>query len=230
MKILIVDNNVDRHSWGAENLVRFARKVPGATIHVRRGPSDDLPPLERAVQNYDRLVMSGSRTSCLDHFPWVEKLENLARAFVQADKPVLGVCYGHQVLARAFGGRDIVRKGQKPEFGWTRIETTTQSPLFSGLPKVFYSYSSHFEEVARLAPGFVHLARSQDCGIQAVQLEGKRVFGIQFHPEKNIAEAEEIFKERRTKGAAAELLGDGKSEVLFDPKVGEMIFSNFYGC
>jgi len=230
MNILIIDNNVDRHSWGAENLVRFARKVPGATIQVRRGPSDDLPPIEKAVQTFDRLVMSGSRTSCLDHFPWVGKLEDLARAFVHADKPVLGVCYGHQVLARAMGGRDIVRKGERPEFGWTQIETTADTALFEGLPKTFISYSSHFEEVARLAPGFIHLARSKDCGIQAVQLEGKRVFGIQFHPEKNLAEAEEIFKERRAQGAAADLLGERKSDVLFNPKVGEMIFSNFYAC
>jgi GMP synthase (glutamine-hydrolysing) len=230
MNILIIDNNVDKHSWGAENLVRFARKVSGATITVRRGPSDDLPHFQDAVNKYDRLVMSGSRTSCLDHFPWVDKLEALTRAFVQADKPVLGVCYGHQVLARALGGRDIVRKGARPEFGWTKIEQTENSPLFDGLPKAFYSYSSHFEEVARLAPGFIHLGRSADCALQAVQLKGKRVFGIQVHPEKNLAEAEEIFRERRAKGGGAELLGLNEGKKLFDPQVGETIFANFYQC
>jgi len=230
MKILIVDNNIDLHSWGAENLVRFAREVPGATVHVRRGPSDDLPSVSKAIASYDRLVMSGSRTSCLDHFPWVGKLENLVKAFVHAEKPVLGVCYGHQILARAMGGRDIVQKGAKSEFGWTEIDTTASSPLFANLPKRFHSYSSHFEEVSRLAPGFVHLGRSKDCAIQAVQLEGRRVFGIQFHPEKNLAEAEEIFKERRAKGGAAELLGDRQGHQLFNPEVGQKIFSNFYGC
>ena len=230
MNILIIDNNVDPTSWGSENLVRFARKTPGATITVRRGPHDDLPRIENAVAKFDRLVMSGSKTSCLDHFPWVGRLEDLVRAFVKADKPVLGVCYGHQILSRALGGRDIVRKGSQPEFGWTRITQTLASPLLKGLPETFISFSSHYEEVSRLAPGFVKLAHSEACGIQAVQLQGKRVFGIQFHPEKNILEAEEVFQGRRKDPKSPPLMGDGLSEKLFDPKVGEQIFGNFYAC
>lgn len=232
MNILIIDNNVDPAYWGSESLVRFARSVPSATIAVRRGPHDDLPAPERATQHFDRLVISGSKTSCLDHFPWVGRLEELTRAFVSADKPVLGVCYGHQILARALGGRDIVRKGTTPEFGWTEIEQTGSTELFKGLPRKFMSFSSHYEEVSRLAPGFIHLAKSKDCGIQAVQLQGKRVFGIQFHPEKNLNDAEASFQERKAakNKSSPPLMGEGQSEKLFNPQVGERIFGNFYGC
>jgi GMP synthase (glutamine-hydrolysing) len=160
----------------------------------------------------------------------VGRLEELVRAFVQADKPTLGVCYGHQILARAMGGRDIVRRGSTPEFGWTKIAQTAPSPLFKGLPEIFTSFSSHFEEVSRLAPGFIHLAKSDACAIQGVQLQGKRVFGIQFHPEKNIAEAEEVFQSRRSDPKSPPLLGENQSGRLFDPKVGEQIFENFYAC
>ena len=232
MNILIIDNNVDPAYWGSESLVRFARSVPSATIAVRRGPHDDLPAPERAAGHFDRLVISGSKTSCLDHFPWVGRLEELTRAFVNADKPVLGVCYGHQILARAMGGRDIVRRGATPEFGWTEIEQIGSSELFKGLPRKFMSFSSHYEEVSRLAPGFIHLAKSEDCGIQAVQLQGKRVFGIQFHPEKNLNEAEASFRERKAAKSKSSppLMGEGRSEKLFNPQVGDRIFGNFYGC
>jgi GMP synthase (glutamine-hydrolysing) len=225
MKILIIDNNIDLHSWGAKNLGRYAAQVPGSTVITRRGPSDDLP---RTIRGFDRIVISGSRTSCLDHFPWVEKLEAQVKEAIDAGIPLLGVCYGHQVIARAVGGQEIVRKAAKSEFGWTKIEQTNTSPLLAGLPKIFYSFSSHFEEVSRLAPGFRHLAKSPDCDIQAVQLEGKPVYGIQFHPEKNLNEAQEILDERVKKGGASTLLSPHDSKKLYNPDVGARIFENFF--
>ena len=225
MKVLVIDNNIDPHSWGARNLVRYARQQAGANVYTRRGPSDDLP---HSAVGFDRIIISGSRTSCLDHFPWVGRLEEFVRQAVDQGTPVLGVCYGHQVIARAFGGRQIVRRAEKSEFGWTRIEQTNDSRLFQGLPKVFYSFSSHFEEVGSLAPGFRHLARSPDCEIQAVQLEQRPVFGIQFHPEKNLSEAQEILDERVRKGGAKTLLHPKDSEKLYSPDVAERIFSNFF--
>ena len=139
---------------------------------VRRGPHDDLP---TSMRGFDRMVISGSRTSCLDDFPWVGKLEKLIREGVDLGTPVLGVCYGHQVLARAMGdGRKSVRRGSVPEFGWTEIRRTADSPLFTGLPQTFHSFSSHFEEVADLPKGFRKLAESRDCAIQAMQFGDRK--------------------------------------------------------
>lgn len=226
MRILIIDNNIDRHSWGASNLVRFATRETGATVSVRRGPHDDLP---ASIRSFDRLVISGSRTSCLDTLPWITRLEKLIREAVDAGTPVLGVCFGHQILARTLGdGERSVRKGRVPEFGWTRIEQTAPSPLFEGLPDSFHSFSSHFEEVTDLPRGFRLLARSHDCAIQAMQLGQRPVYGIQFHPEKNETEAQEIFDERTRKGEGRSLMHAGRTRACFNPEVGLKIFTNFY--
>jgi len=107
-------------------------------------------------------------------------------------------------------------------------QRTEESPLLAGLPKSFWSFSAHFEEVYTLPQGFKAFAKSDWCGIQGFQLEGKPVFGVQFHPERNIEEGEDSFRERREKGVPKVLLHPEKSENLFDAKVGELIFANFF--
>ncbi|MGZ3699992.1 MAG: type 1 glutamine amidotransferase, partial [Bdellovibrionota bacterium] len=186
MKILVIDNNLDRDCWGAEDLRRLLRSFSGATAHVRRAPQEDLP---RDASGFDRIVVSGSRTSCLADAPWIEKLLEFIRGAVTRGTPLLGVCYGHQALVRALGGTEMVRKSAADEYGWSRIEVLEDSPLLKGVGKRFYSFSAHSEEVRQLPRGMKRLARSEACEIQACWLEGKPVYGIQFHPEKDVSDA-----------------------------------------
>lgn len=228
MRVLVVDNNIDRDCWGAQDLARFGSlpslSASGVSIYVRRGPQRDLP---NDLRPFDKIILSGSRTSALDNSPWVQDLETLVRRFVDLGRPLLGVCYGHQILARAFGGEDAVRKAVEPEFGWTEIEILEESLLFRGLPRKFHSFSSHFEEVAKLPQNMKRLAKSRACDIQAIQLEGKPVFGIQFHPEKEIEDVEKILKERIEQGTPNKLLHPKESKKYYDPKSSELIFRNF---
>ncbi len=219
MRILIIDNNIDLDSWGSKNLRKFAAQAPRATVYVRRGPEDDLP---QNVKYFDRLIVSGSKTSALENATWISHEENFIKSFLNEGKPFLGVCYGHQILSRALGGIDFVRKSAVPELGWTEIEQTTPSKLFEGLPRKFYSFSIHKDEVSSLPPGTKSLAKSKDCEIQAFQLEGRPVFGIQFHPEKGLEDAVKIL-------AQFEKKDDSKKgpKNPFDPKVGQTIFGNF---
>ena len=133
------------------------------------------------------------------------------------------------MLVRAIGGKEMVRRSAEAEFGWTEIETLKTSELTQGLPGRFFSFSSHFDEVCQLPSGFRHLARSKDCEIQACQLEQRPVFGIQFHPEKNLAEAETVFRERKVLGTPKRLLQEKNGPKLFDSNLGETIFRNFIG-
>jgi GMP synthase-like glutamine amidotransferase len=100
--------------------------------------------------------------------------------------------------------------------------------LTNGLKKEFYSFSAHFDEVCSLPSGMKRLARSEDCDIQACQLEGRPVFGIQFHPEKDIADAKKTFEERRKKGTPKRLLHANESEKYYQPHIGETLFGNFF--
>lgn len=224
MRILIIDNTIDADSWGVEDLRALARLAPNATVSVRRAPGQDLPASPRG---FDRVILSGSKTSALDDAPWISELHRFVQSALNEGIPYLGVCYGHQTLARVLGGKDTCRRGETPEFGWTKIERTGESVLLDGLPKAFYSFSAHFEEVGTPPPGLNVLARSEGCAVQAFQLEDKPVFGIQFHPERNAIEAERTFEQRRKEKTPEHLLHPSRSKELYDPKIGERIFKNF---
>jgi GMP synthase (glutamine-hydrolysing) len=87
----------------------------------------------------------------------------------------------------------------------------------------------HYDEVIQLPRRFRQLARSELCEVQACQFLDKPVFGIQFHPEKTVTEAEQTFREKRREHdrKRVPLLSPGESHKLYDPRVGQRIFENF---
>lgn len=226
MRILIADNNIDRDCWGSPDLRRAVAAFPGLTVSVRRGPQEDLP---RRLSGYDRLIVSGSRTSCLDEASWITREDALLRQALDGGVPTLAICYGHQALARVLagpsGGRRILRKSPTPEFGWTRIERAGDDPLFEGLPREFHSFSAHFEDVAELPPGTRLLAFSESCPVQAFRVEGRPAVGIQFHPERDLSEARKSIAGWRRDGRPLVRPDDGPR--LHDPGVALTIFGNF---
>jgi GMP synthase (glutamine-hydrolysing) len=224
MKILIIDNTIDRDSWGAGGLCRLARLAPGATIHVRRAPEGDLPKDPLA---FDRIILSGSKTSALDDAPWINQLFEFIKKSVEGKKHFLGICYGHQALVRTLGGREYLRRASVAEFGWTHIKVTDSSSILRGLPDSFHSFSAHFEEVSQLPNGMKKLAQSEACGIQACQVKGLPVFGLQFHPEKTPDQAKKVLIERKKLGEPKVLLNPTRTDELYDPILGETIFKNF---
>jgi GMP synthase (glutamine-hydrolysing) len=226
MRVLIVDNTIDQDSWGSVELRRLAHLGAGAAVHVRRAPQGDLP---RTPIGYDRVILSGSKTSALEDAPWISELHEFVARTLDAGIPFLGVCFGHQTLARVICGRQVCRKAEPPEIGWTEIEIIRDSALLAGLPPKFYSFSSHYEEVGSLPPQFRNLARSEACAIQAFQLEERPVYGIQFHPERDAVSADKTFAKKKSSPATRNdpLLHPTKSAKLFDPNVGETIFKNF---
>jgi GMP synthase (glutamine-hydrolysing) len=173
------------------------------------------------------LIVSGSRASCLEESPWVERLDDLLREAVSLGKPTLGVCYGHQALNRSIGGKKVLRRSPAGEFGWTEIEILERAPLFEGLPDRFWSFSSHYEEVQDLPKGMRLLARSADCGIQACRYEDLPVYGIQFHPEKNLEETRKSVEDWKKDHRKDLIRHPEKAKKLYNPKVGDTIFENF---
>jgi GMP synthase (glutamine-hydrolysing) len=224
MKVLIIDNTLDQESWGARELRRFVTRATDRTAFVRRGPNADLP---RSLRGIDRIIISGSRSSCLEKSEWVNELDGLLREAISVGKPTLGVCYGHQALNRAVGGVERLRKAPVGEFGWTEIEVLERAPLFQGLPDRFWSFSSHYEEVCDLPKGMRLLARSADCGVQACRYEDLPIYGIQFHAERNLEEAKRSIANWRKDDRKNIIRHPDRSEKFYDPKVGDTIFANF---
>lgn len=144
---------------------------------------------------YTHIIISGSEASMVSDNPWDGLLESMVDTIISNRTPLLGICYGHQFLAGVLAGRDAIRKSQTPEFGWLDIQLTGKNnPLFHGI-SMCICMVSHFDEVHGLENNddFNVLASSPRCRVHAFQYRDLPVWGVQFHPEYNVEEAEEIF-------------------------------------
>ena len=95
--------------------------------------------------------------------------------------PVLGICYGMQLMMHLLGGQ--CRKAITREYGKTELTVSTSSPLFTGVPEKAVYWMSHGVEVESAAPGFTAIAQSAGCRHAAVDCPEKKLYGVQFHPE-----------------------------------------------
>jgi len=129
-------------------------------------------------------VITGSAAMVPERLDWSERTAVWLRAAVGADLPVLGVCYGHQLLAHALGGRvDYNPRGR--EIGTAQIErlpASVDDPLIGAHPNCFLAHATHLQTVLQPPPGAVVLARSSLDNCQAVRF-APRAWGVQFHPE-----------------------------------------------
>ena len=95
--------------------------------------------------------------------------------------PVLGICVGHQFLARHFGGQ--VGRSAAPEFGRVQVTIDAPHPLLAELKSPFTAWASHNDQVTRLPEGWRVLAHSPACSAQAMAHPSRPIVGVQFHPE-----------------------------------------------
>ena len=182
----------------------------------------------------DAIILSGSVTSCVElSESWIKPYDDFIAAHITKGTPMLGVCYGHQAIARYLfrqaKGELKLGKAADAEYGWQEIRKVGDHPFLESLPQKFNTYESHYEEVSELPPGAVLLASSERCLVQAFQVEHKPIFGIQFHPEYSIDEAEASLAQKLKKGVRKDwILNPGKGSALYDENVGKVIFGNFF--
>ena len=165
----------DFDSWFA------ARLAPELNIDVVDVTVDDLP---GQPEDWSGIVITGSPAMVSDRAPWSEHTGNWLAHAVSAEIPVLGVCYGHQLLAHALGG-EVGFHPRGRETGTHPIElldSAMDDPLFRGLPRQFPAQLTHRQSVLRLPRNAVLLARNEFEPHQAFRL-GPCAWGVQFHPE-----------------------------------------------
>lgn len=182
VKIYVIDN-------GGQWTHREWRTLRDLNVETRIFPN--TKPYEDVIKDgVDGIVLSGGAPRV-----GVESnLGNCAEILSKACFPVLGICAGHQFMARHFGGS--AEPSKIPEFG--KIELTLlveNNELFDGVPKKSIVWESHNDEVAELPKDFEVLAKSENCKIQAMRHKNKPLYGLQFHPEVEHTEfGEQIFK------------------------------------
>jgi GMP synthase-like glutamine amidotransferase len=139
-----------------------------------------------ALDPFDMLVAMGGPMDVWQEseHPWLVTEKAAIRHWVtELDRPYLGVCLGHQLLADALGG--TVGPMEEPEIGVVEIQLTPKGlydPVFGHLPEVIRGLQWHGAAVERPPPGAAVLAGNQHCAVQALRV-GRRAWGVQFHVE-----------------------------------------------
>lgn len=167
-----------------------------------------FPPFEEL----SGIVLTGSHTMVTEQQEWSERTAAWIRTAVEAGVPTLGVCYGHQLLAHAFGGK-VGNNPRGTQEGTTTIELTLEGlndPLLGGLGAVFTAQVSHAQSVLSLPAEATRLAADHWDANQAFRI-GEKAWGVQFHPEMD-AEIARTYIQAESAELAAE--GQNPAEVL----------------
>jgi len=162
--------------FGSQYTQLIARRVREAGVYCQILPYQT--PLDQIQSRQPKgLILSGSPASVYQANaprPAADLLEAVAC-------PVLGICYGLQVMAFDLGGE--VRPSASREFGYARLKILEpESPLLVGLPDEMDVWMSHGDHMTTVPPGFRVTARTDDA-LNAIEDLGRRIFGVQFHPE-----------------------------------------------
>ncbi len=204
--------------------VPMLAEVAGREIEVAHlVGAETFPTPER----FSHLLISGSELSASVPSEYDEGLHRLVRDFIAAERAILGICYGHQVIAKALAGDAVCRRSVRPEFGFQAVRIR-ENALFAGLVEPIFAHS-HYDELCDLPPEFELIADTEHCATQAFQLRGRPVWGVQFHPEMGARQARRMFEENLAADPdCAPFLADelGDVERLAQNR---LIFANFFG-
>jgi GMP synthase (glutamine-hydrolysing) len=178
--VLVVD-------FGAQYAQLIARRVREAHVYSEI-VSRDVPVAELLSRRPRGIILSGGPKSVhVDGAPTIDA------ALYEAGVPVLGICYGAQLIAQQLGG-EVAHTGSG-EYGRTGLEVTAWSALFGDLPATQDVWMSHGDSIVAAPPGFQVTARTAHVPVAALEDPERRVYGVQFHPEvAHTARGQEVLK------------------------------------
>ncbi len=182
VKIFVVDNGGQwtHREWRTLKYLDVETKIVPNSITFK----------ELKKESIDGIVLSGGAP----RIGLTEILGNTDDILKNTDIPVLGICAGHQYMARFFGGK--IKPADKPEYGKVELSIIKNGiDIFEGVPNKSIVWLSHNDEVSELPKDFERIAESESCKVQAMYHRNQPFYGLQFHPEVEHTEyGEQIFK------------------------------------
>ena len=167
-KVIVLD-------FGAQYVQLIVRKIREQGVYAEIRPYN-VSLDELAAERPAAIIFSGGPASVYqDGAPRIDP-----RIF-ELDIPILGICYGHQLIAFLLGGK--VEPGPQREYGHTPLTIDEPDILFDGLPDTIQTWMSHGDRVAEAPPGFISLAHTDFTPVAAMADLRRKIFGVQFHPE-----------------------------------------------
>ena len=168
-KILVLD-------FGGQYDLLIARRVRELGVYAEIKPYNSVTLEEIKAENYSGIIFPGGPNSVYD-----EKSPHFDRGILDIGVPLLGICYGHQLIAYMAGGR-ICSAGSISEYGKT-IVRIKPCALFDMIPEISVCWMSHTDYVKDIPEGFEITATTDSCPCAAMANKEKNIYGVQFHPE-----------------------------------------------
>ncbi len=169
-KIIIID-------FGSQYTKLIARKVRECKVYSEIvSCQKDLSYLQYDIDKCKGIILSGGPTSV-----YLQNAPSLSEQILSLNVPVLGICYGLQLLSFHFKGK--VTGGKTREYGKTNIHITSGSILFKDIEKKFSVWMSHGDYIKDLPDEFKVTSRSQNGLISSFEVKKNNIYGVQFHPE-----------------------------------------------
>ena len=168
-KILVLD-------FGGQYNQLIARRVREQQVYAEIKPYDRITAEEIKAAGYKGIIFTGGPNSVYD-----PASPHYDPAVLSLGIPVLGICYGDQLLAFMAGG-EVSSAENSSEYGKTLL-TAADNVLFEGIPKESICWMSHTDYISRVPPGFVTIAQTEKCPCAAMCDDSRKLYGVQFHPE-----------------------------------------------
>ena len=168
-KILVLD-------FGGQYNQLIARRVRSEQVYAEIIPYNKITPEKIKENGYKGIIFTGGPNSVYD-----ETSPHYTADILDLGIPILGICYGHQLMAFMAGG-EITSAEDSSEYGKTLV-TVEENILFNGFPEKSVCWMSHTDYVKTVPKGFKIIAHTEKCPCAAICDENRKLFGVQFHPE-----------------------------------------------
>lgn len=167
-KVIVID-------FGGQYNQLVARRVRECNVYCEiysyRTPIEEI----RAM-NPKGIILTGGPNSCYE-----EGAPTYSKELFELGVPVLGLCYGAQLMMHVLGGK--VEKAPVREYGKTEVYLDITSPLFKDVPETTIVWMSHFDYISKIAPDFSVVGHTNDCPVAVAENREKNLYAVQYHPE-----------------------------------------------